>query len=483
MNNREINLKNNEGAPVAWCPIPWSHISIKSSGSYQVCCHAGSSASKGTIRDKDDVPYHISSATFDEVVNNDLMKSVRKDMLEGKWADTCTRCKREYDSGMNSRNLYERSTLADMVEPANYASYQKTLALTAPDGSITNTDFPVSFLDIRFGNLCNLKCVMCSPLDSNQWYDDYVDIWGYKNFTLDTGEKVKLIKNINDKFKPTNNIFDWSNDPNLWNQIEQHISQFRKIYIVGGEPLIIDAHYEFLQKCVDAGLANNITVEYNTNITSIPPRAWAIWKHFKNVVIGASIDGIGPVNDLIRYPSKWWKIEENLNKFIHASGNFIIHVAFTVQILNIWHFTDFINYLIIQNRPINEYWKSSPLMLSAHPVHRPAYLNINILPDSFKKEIEQHYLDYMAKIRTTDYQALYGDSKGASWEDKIVHGCKIIETYIKFMYQIQYSPEELKLHRKDCIHYLDKLDTLRNTNWKETCPELYAATLPWRELV
>ena len=72
-----------------------------------------------------------------------------------------------------------------------------------------------------------------------------------------------------------------------------------------GEPLIINAHYDFLQKCVDEGYASKLVIEYNTNITNVPQRAWDIWKHFKNVIVGVSIDGNKEVNDLIRFPSKW----------------------------------------------------------------------------------------------------------------------------------------------------------------------------------
>ena len=104
------------------------------------------------------------------------------------------------------------------------ASYEKAKALTKEDGSISNKDFPVTFFDIRFGNLCNLKCVMCSPTDSNQWYDDYNKIWGYKSF-MDSHEKIELVKNKKGKLQPSSNIYEWSDDPHIWNQIYKHIEQ------------------------------------------------------------------------------------------------------------------------------------------------------------------------------------------------------------------------------------------------------------------
>lgn len=471
----------NEGAPDAWCPLPWSHVSVKADGSFRVCCHSAASESRGTLLDENKKPLHIQHTKFDQIMNNQTMKDIRLGMLNNKWHDTCIRCKREYDSGISSRNLYERDALAAVCELDVYPSYKKAVELTNSDGSIDNKDFPITFLDIRFGNLCNLKCVMCSPTDSSQWYDDWNAIWGYEYY-WESKRKIPLVKNENDKFKPAENIYDWSDDPNIWIEIEKHIDQFRKIYIVGGEPLLIDAHYEFLQECVDRGYADKLTIEYNTNITNVPPRAWNIWKNFENIIIGASIDGFGEVNSLIRFPSNWKQVEGNLNRFFTAEGNFTVHLSYTYQILNAWQFPEFIEYLIMNNVLKKREWRSNPLMLSVHPAHRPHYLNVNILPDEFKGRLKQRYEQYKHKLRTTDYKSLYGNSNNATWEEKVEKGCKELDNYIKFMYTIKYSEEELIKWRSNCIHVLDTLDKTRDTNWKSVCPELYEATLSWRDL-
>ena len=480
MNDRQQNLDDNEGAPDSWCVLPWTHLSIKGNGTFRVCCHSAASESRGSLKNKDGELLHIANTSWNEAVNNETMKSVRREMLEGKWPEPCVRCQREFNSGMLSRNIYERSMMANLVEHENYSSYKKAKELTAPDGTIKNEDFPISFLDIRFGNLCNLKCAMCSPTDSDQWYDDYNAIWGYDYF-WDSGKKIPLVKNSKNKLKPAENVFEWSDDSNLWNEIEKHINQFRRIYIVGGEPLIINTHYDFLQKCVDEGHAKNLTIEYNSNITNIPVRAWDIWKHFKKVIIGVSIDGFGDVNNLIRYPSKWQKIEENLKKFTLAKGNYDIHITTTIQIMNIWHLPEFIEYIITNNFARVGPWEKTPI-LSPHPVHRPPYLNVNILPDEFKEKIKKHFELYKTKFKNTDYQAMIGDSNGASWEQKVSHSCNILDTYYQYMFKVEYPKNELVKWRSNCIHYLDKLDTLRNTNWKSVCPELYDGIKEWYNL-
>lgn len=479
MTNRVKNIEDNQGAPQSWCVLPWTHVSITGAGMYRLCCHSSIGPNKGLITDGNGNNLHVTQATWNDVVNSDDMKTVRKEMLQGKWPDLCLRCKKEHDSGMVSRNIYERSSLAD-IETTNYPSFKKASALTDDDGSIRQEDFPVSFLDIRFGNLCNLKCVMCGVQNSNQWYDDYYAISGYTSYK-DGDQRINLVRNAKGRFEPENNIYNWDDNPNLWNEINSRIKELRKIYIVGGEPLMIDAHYDFLQKCVDEGYATNLIIEYNSNITNIPQRAWNIWKHFKNVLIGVSIDGIGEVNDLIRFPSKWWKIEENLQKLTVEEGNYQIHIAFTLQLLNIWNLPETLEYFLEKNYNRVGPWPNKPL-ITHHPLHSPKHFDVNILPVEFKNKIIEKFDRYAEKFSSTDYQSLIGDSNQATWQQKTKHALEILDNYKKFMFQTNYTEDELNLYRKNCLHVLDTLDKTRKTEWKKTFPEVYTAIQEWYNL-
>ena len=475
------NLEKNKEAPATWCVLPWSHISIKTNGVYRLCCHSESSKSRGLLRDKKNQPLHIESSDWSNVINSSTMKSVRKKMLKGEWPEECVRCQREYNSGMNSRNIYERNQLA-LLDTENYPNYIKAKAFTQPDGEISLKDFPVSYLDIRFGNLCNLKCVMCSPIDSSQWYDDYLSLWGGKHFYIG-GKKVKLETDEKGRLKTEKKIFDWSENQNLWAQMEKNKKTFKRIYIAGGEPLMIHRQYDFLQQCIDQGIANQIEIEYNSNITVIPKKVWSIWKRFKSVVLGISLDGFGKVNNFIRYPSQWDKINRNLLQADRQiGGNLFFHITTTVSVLNIWHLPEFLEYILCSNYKRIGPWAKSPL-ISPHPAHRPDYLNINILEEDFKEKIKHRFDFYKNKFSKFNWQYSYGDSRGsASWNEKVSSACQILDSYIKYMYKISYSKNKLMYERNNFIYFMDKLDRLRKTQWQKTLPELYDSTKRWREL-
>jgi len=475
-----IQEKNNlfdQEPPSAWCPLPWSHINIRSSGTYRICCHSNTSPTQGVLKDKNKKALHVLSTNLEDAINSETMKSLRKNMLEGKWSKECVRCQREFETGMNSRNMYERRTLSDLVKD-NYPHYLKTKEKTKKDGSIDLKDFPLLFLDARFGNLCNLKCIMCGPADSNQWYQDHQQLTG-EDYFYDSGTKIQLYEK-NKTWKAVNNIYNWSDQATFWQDIEKYIGKLRKLYIVGGEPFLIKNHFDFLEKCIEKSVASQMELEYNSNISFIPERAWSLWKSFKIVKIAASLDGWGAVNDLIRYPSQWSQLKKNLDRFNRAEGSFSLSFAPSISVLNVWHLPEFIQKLMEWNfKRCDKFY--SPLF-TPHPVHKPLHLNINILEDSFKKQIIERFDIYKQKISRFDWQANYGNSHACSWETKIKKVSRVLESYKKYLYKVQFSKEKLKDRRKHFIYSMDKLDQIRKTQWGKTLPELYENTKPWRNL-
>ena len=257
------------------CPIPWMSTSLRANGDIRVCCQAQHGPTGGILRDETGKEYNARNADLKKVRNSQLSKEIRRYMMEGKWHPECVRCQTEVEANMNARIDYENKI---WIERGDF-NWEDLLSKTDADGTIREDEINCSFYDVRFGNLCNLKCRMCGPTDSSMWYEDQVKLWqdSYK----DSHGRVQLIKNAKGKYEPEVDLYNWHTSDHYWVQMDNNIDQIRKLYIVGGEPLMIDRHYEFLQKCVDQDCAKNIIVEYNTNLTNIPQRAWDVWKHFK----------------------------------------------------------------------------------------------------------------------------------------------------------------------------------------------------------
>jgi len=440
----------------AWCPLPWLSVNVRNNGDLRVCCNANVGLDQGLVKKEDGTIYNLGTDGLNDFRNGDLMKEIRKAMLKGEFHPSCIRCKREHEAGMDSRASWERSIWK------KHLTEEIALDITESDGTIDVNTVPIKYTDLRFGNLCNLKCRMCGPTDSNQWYDDQAKVWNVTSYK-DAEKVIPLVKNAKGKFTADTNIYDWYNNPKFWKDLEDAIPTLERLYIVGGEPLMIDQHYEFLRKCIDADRAKDIVVEYNSNITNIPKRAWDIWKGFKRIQIGMSVDAVGPINNYIRHPSKWWKISENMHKLDKAEGDFKIWWAATIQAYNMYNLPTMMRWKIAQNfNRVNKKVDYKPV-ISPHPLHNPDFLNVKIFPKESKVWIENYFEEQKleAKEEIFGYEFLNDEEKKTNYK----YFCKILDQYVKYMNADDYS------HRLEKFwHYTNSLDKLRKESLKDVCP-------------
>jgi len=360
-----------------YCPIPWIFQAVRNNGDVRVCCQANITKNQGVIRHPDGRSYNAGRDNMHEARNAEMMLEMRKNMLNGVWSTECARCQQEEESGLNSRRTYENERWGQ--------TYSKEWAASVTDdqGAI---DTPVRYLDLRFGNLCNLACRMCGPTDSHTWYKDHVALYGNKY--KDTHGTVELEQNSKGRW--FTNDYDWHNSETFWEYLENNLHNIEHVYMAGGEPLMIERHYDFLQKCIDTDNAKNILLEYNTNVTSIPDRVLDMWAQFKQVLIGASVDGYGDVLEYQRYPAKWNTIESNLRKIDQLPNNIYAWLSLTVTSLNVFHIPDFMLWKLQQGYSKINSSKRKPLITN-HVAHRPFHMNIQVLPDELKKDVAKKY--------------------------------------------------------------------------------------------
>jgi MoaA/NifB/PqqE/SkfB family radical SAM enzyme len=432
--------------------------SLRANGDIRVCCQTQHGPTGGIMRDSEGKVYNARTANLKETRNSDIAKDIRKAMMNGEWHPDCIRCQTENEAGMRSRQIYEN----DIWILSGLHDWDNLLSHTQEDGTIDVDAIDCSFYDVRFGNLCNLKCRMCGPTDSNMWYEDQVKLWGpsYK----DSHGKVKLIQNEKGKYVPENNVYDWHESDHYWEQMDANISEIRKLYIVGGEPLMIDRHYEFLQKCVDEGVANKITVEYNSNLTNIPQRAWDVWKHFKRIQIGASVDGVGDIQYYMRPPSHFDKIYENLIKLSEAEGNFKVWIAATINVFNVLHFPEFMEWIILNKIPKVNDDNVRPI-ITPHPLHGPKFYNIRMLPKFAKDAIKEKYEQYKPKLEKLIEESDFTDDRKKASKREVN---KLLDQYVDYMYAKDFSefmPQFWEATRR--------LDKIRGHSIEESIPELY----------
>ena len=377
----EVNriMKTNPG----FCPVPWKHTAINNNGDFRMCVQANTHRPERGVLTTDDKlqKMRVDSHSITDSRNASLLKEVRKDMLEGNRSRHCLRCNREDDANQRSRR--------DLEINLNFKEFtlEDAQAVTAEDGSIKHEDVDITSSDIRLSNFCNLKCRMCGPTESHSWYDDWTMIKSEKFESH--GTHLELEKGAKNRFHIKGvNPFAWVNNVDIYEMFSKQTPGMKEIHISGGEPLIIQEHYKLLETYVNEGVAKNIKLDYNTNFTNIPQKFLDIWPNFREVDVGGSIDGYGPLNDYIRAPSKFSALEKTINTLDKkSSSNVRPWFTHTVQIQNIFYITELIQWVIEQDFVKFNRLAKVPFV-THHPAHNPTTYNILSLPESTKKLVK-----------------------------------------------------------------------------------------------
>jgi sulfatase maturation enzyme AslB (radical SAM superfamily) len=433
----EIEERKKQENNSSICPIPWTHIGIQQNGDFRICCQA-IYAPFGKLKDND-VTLNIKNTDINSARNHKDFKSLRLQMLKNQKPELCKLCYKEEDVGLNSKRKF-------MLKKYDVSFYD---ALTAEDGSISSDQFPLRYIDIRFGNLCNLKCRYCGPGDSSLWYEDFVE--HHKTDVINYyGQQDYKLEQVNNKWTIKSLDFEWYEDEKFWREIKNLLPYIDRYYFTGGEPTINKTHYNLLQLIIDEGYSSKVVLEYNSNMVAIPEKLYEQWDQFQEVAIGCSIDGYQEYAYYMRYPSKWPDLEENLDILGYRSNKRINgSISTTINVFNILNFLDLTKWLLSKNYTRI---KKSP---SYHVLEGPSSMSVQVLPQETKEYIRQQY-----ELFYTEIDNLYG--KG--WGDEFRKNYSGIINYMMAKDNSQLLPILAKETKS--------LDAIRNQNIANVIPWL-----------
>jgi MoaA/NifB/PqqE/SkfB family radical SAM enzyme len=186
------------------------------------------------------------------------------------------------------------------------------------------------FVDLKLGNICNLKCRICGSWSSSKWAEEEM------NYLPDHVDKKSHIS------------YTWlkqgawpRKSPAFWNNLIDILPNIKYIEFTGGEPWLIKEHFDLLKIAVDSGDSKHIDIHYNTNATQLPEDFdTEIWKYFGRVNIAFSIDNVGDRFEYERYGATWDQANKVI-KYVHWSQlqypNITTQLCFTINIQNVYY--------------------------------------------------------------------------------------------------------------------------------------------------
>ena len=243
--------------------------------------------------------------TLEQHWNSDHMKSVRKRMMSGEVLPECEVC---------NDKLLNTSVYRDYFWHLFKHKYEYIWDTTDSEGCTTMQ--PVSW-DYRFSNLCNFKCRTCGDMLSSSWESE----------------------------QRQNNMINWSNPKNSWMipEVKKQIEQFQEsqieaefskaveehrveeVYWVGGEPLMYEQHWRYMQRIIDLGDGKNVYARYNTNLSRTSYKGinlyTGILSNLRDWQICASLDGTGKIGEYIRTGLDYNKWRNNFAEGVKIQTN------------------------------------------------------------------------------------------------------------------------------------------------------------------
>ena len=342
-----MNIPHNQ-----FCVLPWVSLEASPIGTVRPCCLADDE-----ILDNAGRKFELSTADFTAIQDSNAMRTLRKQFLAGEQPQTCRKCWNEERAGRTSKRMHTLDRMKHMGISNDWTADAK----------------PLMFLDLKLGNICNLKCRICGSWSSSQFASEEI-AWTHPDKRRDSHAYQMLRAGA------------WPRDnPQFWQQIDQHLADIRYIEFTGGEPFMIAEHFDMLQGIVDRGIAGQVEIHYNTNGTHYPEKAEKIWQHFKTVEIAFSIDDVGERFEYQRTNAKWTEVCDNMDRFRDLREiypNIQLQICTTVNVFNVRYLDQVADWIYRNREGFNfVYWNM---------MHDAWYFSIATLPDSAKAAVAQH---------------------------------------------------------------------------------------------
>jgi len=238
--------------------------------------------------------------TLEEHWNSEHMKDVRRRMMNDEQLTECQVCDH------NPAGAYRDYFKALFI-------HKKDDVLAATDETGYTTVKPVSW-DYRISNLCNFKCRMCGDMLSSSWESELkkhnlLNVDESKNHWCLPDVRKQIIahqKNVVAK--------------ELAEAVEEH--RVEEMYWVGGEPLMMEEHWQTMKRIIELGDGDKVYARYNTNLSQVKYKGIDLFDdilpHVRDWQICASMDATEERAEYIRTGLNYTEWLHNYNRGVKS---------------------------------------------------------------------------------------------------------------------------------------------------------------------
>ena len=246
------------------------------------------------------------------------IKQIQQDFLNGTPPAGCAVC---------------FNTSKEITSGLRYNATERFFRLNPEVTEFAPTPEP-AWLDLKFGNFCNLKCIMCHPESSSQIATEYQK---NKSKFLSIGVRHPY-EGVDDR---------WWEEPDTFNRVLEQVKHADYISIAGGEPLLAKQLFDIFKHAPD-----NCVISISTNLTRLTDQHIdSITSRSGSIIIAVSLDGVGAHHEYVRFGSDWNTLDQNIRRIVNLPN---VRVIFTylLQHTSLYSYKDFYEYVSQFNKEV-----------------------------------------------------------------------------------------------------------------------------------
>ena len=395
-----------------YCPLPFVATTTSPDGYCRLCCDST-------------IPYYTKVTDLKQWWTSDTIKEIRRKMLQGEHVKNCEPC-------YNDEKHIGVSTRTHSIK--HWGKVEQA------------TELPI-YLDLKLGNFCNFRCLMCDPLSSNRIMNEWRELGWDKELPFSEGSV-----NNHDISSAWSTDWSWPNDLEFWKIVQDCItSGGKKFKFTGGEPFL-NPHVLKIISTVD----KDVNLRFTTNGSIWNNKIENALKNRSDLHIVVSIEGTKLVNDYIRDGSEYDVILKNFDQMQKYCKTIYWQTSFGA--INLQDMPDFISQCMEKKQDI-----------ALQEIRGPEFMHITALTKQAREKTIEKLNQLKSNITTgmlghttidltannETVQKLFAHTDEAKMSHEIDALIKIIQSSL-----------EISQSSKPLMNYLSTLDKSRSKDHK-----------------
>jgi len=425
-----------------FCLAKWFQTTVYLQNGYNHSCHHPSPHK---------IPLQEIQVNYKALHNTKYKKEQMQKMIDGIRPEECGYCWKVED--MENEHISDR-----------FYKSSKSWALPRLEEAVNigTNDHEPGYLEVSFSNVCNFKCVYCSPEISSMWYKEIAKFGPYP--TSKMFNNFDYLRNTNRMpYDPNgeNPYVDafWKWWPELWPKLHT-------LRLTGGEPLLSRDAWKVLDFVIESDKPE-LTFGINTNlcvqdelIDKLIVKLNKIAAKVKEVQIFSSGEAMGAQGEYTRFGLDWEQWAKNMNKVAEQCPGVLLANMTTVNVLSLPTFTQFVEFLLDMREKYNVNSPFFQIQFMVNYLRFPSFLDVRLADDNTKATFTKQIQELV------DKRGLNYPGKGRLLDTEIDQLLRLVD------YMNGARPATFTTDRQDFAAFVDEADARRGTNFIETFPEL-----------